>query len=159
MSTIGEQAERTAYPVVAAHYPRDRAVDAICDLLAQGMSLVSICRKPQMPSLATVMNWQRSNPVIAHELWEARALGCNAIAEECLRIADEATPADIQVARLRVATRLRLLAAWAPQQYGRAVTGENGTVNVVIDMGAMGVKPPGEVIEGIALPSDDQGAG
>lgn len=154
---MSERAERSSPLSVAVHYPRNHAVDAICDLLAQGMSLVSICRKPEMPSLATVMNWQRSNPDIARELWGARALGCNTIAEECLRIADEATPEDVQVARLRVTTRLRLLAAWAPQQYGRAVSGENGPVNVVIDMGAMGVKPHGEVIEGLALPSNEQG--
>jgi len=157
VSTIGEQVERIARPLVAVHYLPDPAVDAICDLLAQGMSLVSICRKPEMPSLATVMNWQRANPDIARELWEARALGCNTIAEECLRIADEATPTDVQVARLRVATRLRLLAAWAPHQYGRAASGDNGPVNVVINWGAMGVKPRGEVIEALALPSNEQG--
>lgn len=129
-------------PPGLAHYPRAMTVQRIAEIMALGHPLARVCQMPGMPTIDLVMKWQRADPEIRRSIREARALGADAIAEECLQIADDATPESVRVARLRISTRLRVIGAWAPERYAR-----NGTspkpqqaVQVYLDFNAMGVR-------------------
>jgi hypothetical protein len=111
--------------------------DEICDRLAKGEPLRQICRDEHMPSWRTVYDWINADEEFASRITRARDLGFDAIAEECFDIADNATndwmerrdkddvPAGyvlngdhVQRSKLRIETRLKLLAKWNPKKYG-----------------------------------------
>lgn len=87
-----------------------------------------------MPCRSTVYLWMDSDQEVAGHIARAREKGFDAIAEECLAIANtpvigqksiskatglEITEADmIEHRRLQVETRLKLLAKWDPKRYG-----------------------------------------
>lgn len=113
----------------------DQAIaDRICELICEGTPLKPICRMDGMPSWRTVYNWINDVPEFAAAMEEARKLGARAIAEEALEIADtpmegvEITTDEKGVSekrgdmlghrKLRIETRLKLLAKWHPREYG-----------------------------------------
>lgn len=109
--------------------------EEICRRLSTGETLADICRDEGMPSTRTVYDWKDANPEFAACFARARDEGFDAIAADCLRIADE-TEHDtlltetgfkpnaewIARSRLRVDTRLKLLAKWDPRRYGDKMT-------------------------------------
>lgn len=68
----------------------DETVDAICERLANGESLRSICKSDDMPSLATVFRWLRVHPEFSDQYARAREEQAEALADEIVEIADEA---------------------------------------------------------------------
>lgn len=116
--------------------------DEICERLMQGEPLRVICRDDHMPAWRTVYDWMDARPDVGAAIAQARTRGFDAIAEECLEIADEtafdtkegaqgafvANSEWISRSKLRVETRLKLLAKWDPKRYGDklAVTDPNG---------------------------------
>lgn len=116
-------------------HDRDALVPTICDRLATGEPLTAICRDLGI-SRYTIRNWRVEDPSIGAQFDQARDDGYDAIADECLTIADdgrrdykveedengnvrETVDHDhIQRAKLRVETRLKLLAKWDPRRYG-----------------------------------------
>lgn len=114
---------------------------AICERLSKGEPLAEICRSEGMPPVRTVSHWKERVPTFLADFVRARDDGYDAIAAECLRIAD-ATENDtmmvgtgvnaheaantewISRSKLRVETRLKLLAKWDPRRYGDKMTAE-----------------------------------
>jgi len=122
--------------------------DAICAMLAEGKSLRAICRLMGLPE-STVRGWALEHPEFAAQSVRARELGCDALADEAIEIAD--TPLEgVEVTestggpnagtstkrgdmlghrRLQIDTRLRLIGKWS-QRYGdkttTELTGPNG---------------------------------
>lgn len=109
--------------------------DAICSRLAEGESLRSICQSEGMPAYSSVKAWERDNADFSALSMRAREIGCHALAEDCLEIADDArndwmerpgkedagwvaNGEHIQRSRLRIETRMRLLGKWLPKVYG-----------------------------------------
>lgn len=106
----------------------------ICDRLSDGEPLRQICRDEKMPAWRTVYDWQTAHPAFATRIAHARELGEDAIAQECMLIADtpllgikttskatgmETVEADmIEHRRLQIDTRLKLLAKWNPRKWG-----------------------------------------
>jgi hypothetical protein len=113
--------------------------DEICERLSQGEPLRQICRDERMPSWQTVYRWKADDEGFSRRIAGAREAGFDAIAEECLEIADE-TAFDtvcgkegdrpnsewITRSKLRVETRLKLLAKWDPKRYGERVDLNHG---------------------------------
>jgi hypothetical protein len=107
-------------------------LDEICARLSKGEPLTVICRDDHMPCDDTVRNWANGNEAIARDIARARETGFDQIALDALAIADDAAldtkkgPNDtdlcnsewISRSRLRVETRLKLLAKWDPKRYG-----------------------------------------
>lgn len=108
-------------------YTEDTA-DLICERLAEGVSLAEICRVIGVHR-SVVYDWRKAHDGFAERMDTARDLGYDAIADDCLRIADDGS-ADmttddegnervdfdhIQRSKLRVHTRLQLLAKWSPR--------------------------------------------
>lgn len=117
--------------------------DEICARLAEGEPLRQICRDPHMPNWSTVYDWMDSDKAFSQRIARARERGEEAIAAECLDIADhakndwmEANGQDsegyrlngehIQRSKLRIETRLKLLAKWNPKKWGEKVDLNHG---------------------------------
>jgi transposase-like protein len=114
-------------------YDRELFVPQICERLAKGEPLTSICRDLGMDR-TTVRNWRREDPEIDRLVQAARDDGYDALADECLEIADTTQEGVELVERggkkeyhhgdmlghrkLRIETRLKLLAKWDPKRYG-----------------------------------------
>lgn len=111
--------------------PEDRAaiIESIFARMSEGETLRAICRDPGMPSYGAVYDWIEQDPELASRLECARARGADAIADEAMDIADDRND-DPASRRVRVETRLKLLACWHPKRYGskqqHEVTGANG---------------------------------
>lgn len=85
--------------------------------LSKGEPLAVICRTEGMPCDDTVRNWADSNQEFGRRIVRAREAGFDAIALECLDIAND-KEGEVQRDKLRVDTRLKLLAKWDPKRYG-----------------------------------------
>lgn len=108
--------------------------DQIVERISNGEPLRQICRDDGMPAWRTVYEWQKANTEFYARIAHAREMGEEAIAQECLLIADnpqigqktiskatgiEITEADmIEHRRLQIDTRLKLLAKWNPRKWG-----------------------------------------
>lgn len=136
--------------------------DEICRRLAKGEPLAQICRDEHMPAVRTVSDWKKADEAFSADFACARDEGYDHIAAECLTIADETTFDTIQGengdrantewisrSKLRIETRLKLLAKWDPKRYGDKVTQELSGP----DGGAIPMK--GEVTFKIVRPASD----
>lgn len=118
---------------------------AIVDRVSAGETLTSICRDIGVAT-RTVYDWMEADPELSAQFASARARGYDAIADECLSIADDDSqdyietedgPAlnreHIQRSKLRVETRLKLLAKWDPKRYGERLQADvNGGLSLKI---------------------------
>lgn len=128
-------------------YNREKLTPMICARLATGEPLAVILRDLGLGT-RTVNSWREADPAIAAQFDEARDLGFDAIAHECLVIANTPqlgvieklepmkTPdGQLQLVvterrqedmlghrKLQIETRLKLLAKWDPRRYGERVT-------------------------------------
>lgn len=115
------------------------AGETICAGLAEGHSLLSICEAMGIDH-ATARRWESEIPEHATNSTRAREIGCHALADQCIDIADQAARdwvpvkdnegniIDIKVdgehvqrSRLRIDTRMRLIGKWLPKVYGDKV--------------------------------------
>ena len=109
--------------------------------LASGKTLRDFCRLPGMPHYSTIYDWLDKDEEFNQRFARARATGEDVISQECLAIADDDSrdvagelgmPNNVAVARdrLRIDTRLKLLAKWNPKKYGERLqtehTGKDG---------------------------------
>jgi hypothetical protein len=106
--------------------------DQICERLAKGEPLAVICRDDAMPQYRTVYDWADANEAFAANIARAREDGHEAIGADCLTIADNAN-GDTQRDKLRVETRLKLLAKWSPKKYGDKLELEHSGELTVLD--------------------------
>ncbi len=103
----------------------------ICARLSKGEPLAQICRDEHMPAVRTVSDWKTAHDGFSADFGHARDEGYDAIAASCLEIADEtsndtlygehgerANTEWISRSKLRIETRLKLLAKWDPRRYG-----------------------------------------
>jgi hypothetical protein len=107
----------------------------ICEQLSEGIPLRQICRENEgFPAWRTVYDWMGRDPELAASIARARDIGYDAIAEECLLIADTPQFGQKQVMsddgatttiedmlghrKLQIETRLKLLAKFHPTKYG-----------------------------------------
>ena len=111
---------------------RKNAIKAVVAGLSKGTPLAVICRGDGMPDDDTIRDWSDADPDLKRAIARAREAGWDQIALDALEIADNGT-ADtkklpeggeapdhewISRSKLRVDTRLKLLAKWDPKRYG-----------------------------------------
>lgn len=126
--------------------------DEICARIAEGEPLRQICRDKGI-AWRTVYSWLAANEDFAARFAQARDVGMDAIAEESLEIADNSSndwiekqndeggvvsytfnKEHVQRSKLRIETRLKLLAKWNPKKYGDKIeTTHTGPQHIVID--------------------------
>lgn len=98
-------------------------LQAICEKLSEGKSLRSICREIGKAE-SSVRYWlNKDEQAFAHSA-RARELGCDALADECLEIADGDEASDVK--RIRIDTRIRLIGKWS-QRYSDKLAITNKT--------------------------------
>lgn len=120
--------------------------DLICDKLAEGKSLRSICLAEDMPSKSAVFRWLAANEAFRDQYARAREAQADALFDDILDIADdgsndfitkenadgseyEAVNAEhIQRSRLRVDARKWMAGKLQPKKYGEklALTDPDG---------------------------------
>lgn len=91
--------------------------DQICDRIADGDSLRTICRDKGMPNKASVFKWLAEDPALSDQYARAREAQADSLVDDMLAIADDTSrePNDRRVAvdaRKWVASKLR------PKAYG-----------------------------------------
>lgn len=102
----------------------------ICEQLAQGRSMRTVCRAEDMPSMATIFNWLRIHKDFLEQYDKAKQESTDAMAEDILDISDDGTndytsvdgklvanKEHVQRSRLRVDTRKWLMAKMKPKKY------------------------------------------
>ena len=109
----------------------------MCERLSAGEPLRQICRDDHMPHWTQVYEWKSRDPELSLRVANAREAGYDAMAEELLEISDTLHFGETQVMgdknstttvadmlghrKLRIETRLKLLACWNPAKYGNKV--------------------------------------
>lgn len=117
----------------------------MCEMLSDGIPLREICRQEGFPEWRTVYDWMYRDDALGADgvglsaaIARAREAGYDAMAEECILIADNPQYGQKQVMtddgtattvedmlghrKLRIETRLKLLAKWNPKKYGDKIT-------------------------------------
>jgi len=127
--------------------------DKICEELAIGKSLRTVCAAEDMPAIRTIFNWFRSQPEFLLQYEKAKQESADAMAEELLDIADDGTndyvererpdgsvhevlnTEHIQRSRLRVDTRKWLMSKMKPKKYGEKmdVTSDGKALTIGFD--------------------------
>jgi hypothetical protein len=98
--------------------------DSICERLAEGESLRSICRDEAMPALSSVFKWLNLHAEFADQYTRAREEQAEALADEIVGIADndcmEVEDSAVLTARdrLRVEARKWVASKLKPKKYG-----------------------------------------
>jgi hypothetical protein len=105
-----------------------KLADLIIEELTAGKPLRQICRE-QAVGKSAVYDWLDDDAELLGRFARARERGGHEIADECLEIADDREE-DPASRRVRIETRLKLLAKWNPKMYGDtsklALTGADG---------------------------------
>lgn len=109
--------------------------DKICERIAEGASMRTVCTPDDMPGLATVFRWLREHSIFRDQYARATEERTEAMSEEILDIADDGSN-DFMViqkgtqsyqienkevtnrSRLRVDTRKWLMSKMKPKKYG-----------------------------------------
>lgn len=113
-------------------------VEAICQRLASGETLSSICRDEGMPDFSTVYRWEQADEEFRKVSARAREIGCDALADECIQIADE-KDGDPATKRIRVDTRIRLIGKWHAKRYGdKTAVEHSGNIGLANILGTLG---------------------
>lgn len=129
----------------------DSLEDEFCEAIASGKSIQEACAQAGMPSDNTVYRHMAYSETFASKMTKARAAQQDHEADYCVRLADEATIEDWQVAKLRIWARQWRASKLAPKKYGDKVsaefTGANGAALI----------PTAIQIIGVSSRPDDQG--
>lgn len=96
--------------------------DAICEQIAEGKSLRTICRADDMPGARTVHDWLRDKPDFSQQYAKAREDQADFYADEIIALADNAE--DVNKARLQIDTRKWVASKLKAKKYGDKVTNE-----------------------------------
>ncbi|HFB0060978.1 TPA: hypothetical protein WNB90_001667 [Neisseria gonorrhoeae] len=100
-------------------YTKDMA-DKICEKIANGRSLRSICAEDGVPPMKTIYRWLEANEEFRHQYARAREKQADYFAEEIIEIADsaEAESAAVSKAKLQIDARKWAASKIAPKKYG-----------------------------------------
>lgn len=128
-------------------YDREAVLSELEEWLSQGKTMRAYCAQEGKPDNAQVYRWMGEDEDFAQRIARARDVGHDAIADDCLRIADEMPPSDengrtdsgfVAWQKNRVWTRTQLLAKWSPKKYGDKVDVTHGGqvgLSINIDLG------------------------
>jgi hypothetical protein len=130
----------------------------ICQRLSNGEPLRQICRDDHIPAWQTIYDWMyrddelgENGVGLSRAIARAREQGYEAIAEECLLIADNPQFGQKQVMsdqgtsttvedmlghrKLQIETRLKLLSKWDPKRFGDrvALTGADNAPPIQVE--------------------------
>jgi hypothetical protein len=139
--------------------------DAICEKIADGESLRSICLSEEMPGRSTVFRWLAENKTFQHQYARAREEQADALFDEILQIADDGlndtytdddgnvrTNQDVIArSRLRVDSRKWMAGKLRPKKYGERLelAGDPDApleVNATLDVSKLSTQALSEIL-------------
>lgn len=126
-------------PAPVRHRPSsytDEIAQEICDRIAKGESVKSICADKEsgwLPGESTVYRWLEEREDFRERYTRAREAQADGKFEEAWDIASKATPENVQVARLQVDTIKWQASKLAPKRYGESVKIE-GSMGVTVNI-------------------------
>lgn len=118
--------------------------DAICDLLANGQSLVEVCKQDAFPGYSSILRWLEVNEEFRGKYARAREMQADYYAQEIIDLADKCregkktretkdgtfieTGDMVERSRLQIDARKWFASKVAPKKYGDKIehTGEGG---------------------------------
>jgi len=89
----------------------------LCERLAQGLSLRSICADDDMPAISTVYLWMGKHEAFVEQYARAKSDAADAMAEDMQAISDDPSIASDHK-RIMVDTRKWLASKLKPKRYG-----------------------------------------
>jgi hypothetical protein len=106
-------------------------LDLICEQIADGKSLRSICSQEGMPVKYTVLRWLQADPAFAERYAQARVQAADALAEELQDLADQAIrePEKANAIRVAIDAKKWIASKLRPKAYGDRI--EQHVVNEV----------------------------
>lgn len=149
LTTSAQEEENT--PIIVEQPKRTRGkpskytkeiAQQICEQLSEGIPLREICRQEGFPAWRTIYDWMYKDAELSAAIAHARDVGYDALAEQCLDIADKlfmgtehsesmddkgAVTKTVKTLdllghrKLQIETRLKLLAKFHPTKYGDKV--------------------------------------
>lgn len=137
-------------------YTQDLA-DSICEQLATGDSMRTVCKPDDMPAMSTVFRWLREHKEFQEQYARAKEEAADALVEEIQDIADDGSNdwmehhdkdgntgwklngEHVQRSRLRVDTRKWVASKLKPKKYGDRVDVTSGGEKVQPILGGMSV--------------------
>jgi hypothetical protein len=116
-----------------------KLADLICERLAEGESVRTVCKAEDMPAPSSVFKWLREVEGFSEQYARAKQEAADAMAEELLDIADDGSNDWMEVqhgdssfwktngealqrSRLRVDTRKWLMSKMKPKKYGERLS-------------------------------------
>lgn len=118
----------------------------ICEQIAEGFSIRTICKEESMPCAAAVFNWLRKYPEFVEQYEKAKEQQADAFAEDMVDIADDGSNdwmakedkdgnnigwqlngEHVQRSRLRIDTRKWIASKLKPKKYGEKTVVETTT--------------------------------
>lgn len=134
-------------------YSKDLA-DKICEQLASGDSMRTVCKADEMPAMSTVFKWIREIPEFSKQYVKAKEEAADALAEEMMDIADDASNdwmakhgkdtqeswqlngEHVQRSRLRIDTRKWIASKLKPKKYGDKIDMTSGGEKLGVTLSA-----------------------
>lgn len=100
--------------------------ERICNLLMEGESLRAICRRDEMPHMATVLSWLHKHPEFHEQYARAREIQAEIMAEDIIMYADSSSEesAAVAKARLQVDARKWYASKVATRRFGDRIQHE-----------------------------------
>mgnify|MGYP003494420936 CR=1 FL=1 len=109
--------------------------DKVCERIAEGYSMRTVCKPDEMPAMSTVFKWFRTKPEFVDQYAKATQERTEAMSEDILDIADDGSNDLMTIqkgkesytienkevtnrSRLRVDTRKWLMSKMKPKKYG-----------------------------------------
>ncbi len=110
-------------------------VEQACQMIAEGKSLREACRSMGLNEASVRYHLNKTEEAFTQTA-HARELGCDALADECIEIADNPLldPAD---RRVRIETRLKLIGKWSQRYSDKVTVKSESTVTHKHDLSAL----------------------
>lgn len=104
-----------------------KLIEEVLRRIALGETLASLARELDFHA-TTWCDWVKADEALKVAYARAREAGYDALADQTLEIADgtRAISEHVQLSKLRIDTRLKLLACWDPKRYGNKQTVDVG---------------------------------
>lgn len=113
----------------------DEIADLICDMIAEGSSLRTICLDDDMPNRSTVLRWLAGNNEFAAKYAHAREAQGDWMDEKILTVADACTVDTAAADRIKIDAYKWRASKLAPKRYGDKLgltDGEGGPLQIII---------------------------